>query len=231
MSTDVTIIPSHIEAVLEFVQPYLPINPVIVEAGAFKGAGTVKLAEKWPKGTVHAFEPVPQIFRELQNYSGLYYNVKRYACALSDSCGMAEFHVSEKPTRPGEPSQGGSLLKPKERLKWSNLEYKKTMQVPTMTLDYWAEKYKIEEIDFLWLDMQGCELNVMKAAPNMLAKVKVIYTEVEFVEAYEGQYQYGDVRSWLESQGFTMIAKDFTNQKDWFFGNCVFANKKFKTNE
>ena len=60
----------------------------------------------------------------------------------------------------------------------------------------------IKKIDMLWLDMQGVELEVMKSAPNIMNSVKVVYTEVDFVEAYKGQALWPELRSWLESQGF-----------------------------
>jgi len=46
---------------VDIVAPYLPANPVIIEAGAFNGSDTIKLAKKWPQATIHAFEPVPAI--------------------------------------------------------------------------------------------------------------------------------------------------------------------------
>ena len=47
-------------------RPYLPEDPVIVEAGAHAGVDTVELAETWPSGRVYAFEPVPSLFRQLE---------------------------------------------------------------------------------------------------------------------------------------------------------------------
>jgi len=66
----------------------------------------------------------------------------------------------------------------------------------------------------MWLDMQGYELNALKACSAILKTVKVILTEVEFVEAYEGQYLFVEVKQWLEQQGFTMIAR--TAYPHWF---------------
>ena len=44
---------------------FLPENPVILEAGAHKGKDTVEMAKLWPAGTIHAFEPVPSLFKKL----------------------------------------------------------------------------------------------------------------------------------------------------------------------
>jgi len=57
----------------------------------------------------------------------------------------------------------------------------------------------------MWLDMQGYELNALMAAPGILSTVRVIVTEVEFVEAYEGQYLFDDIKLFLENRGFKFL--------------------------
>ncbi len=211
--------------VLDYITPFLPDNPIIVEAGAFNGADSVKMATHWPKGVIHSFEPVPKIFQRLQAATQPYSNIHCHPIALSDHNGTAEFYVSEKPQHPGIPSQAGSLLKPKKRLNLSPLIFPTTINVPTITLDTWAHNNAISHIDFLWLDMQGHELAVLKASPHILATVKVMYTEVSFLESYADIPQYLEVISWLESQGFVEFGRNFENTSDWFFGNIVFVRK------
>jgi len=209
--------------VFDHITPYLPANPIIIEAGAFTGQETITMATRWPHATIYAFEPVPAIFAQLEQNTAHLPNVHCYNIALSSSTGTAEFYVSEKPTKPGIPSQAGSLQKPKERLKHSPMQFPYVIEVPTITLDGWARQHNINHVDMLWLDMQGHELSVLQAAPRILPTVSVIYTEVGFIEAYEGQPTYEVVKNWLESQGFTMIGKDFVDQTAWFFGNALFV--------
>lgn len=210
---------------LPTIKKYLPDNPLIVEAGAFDGCDTKHLSAFFPHGQIHSFEPVPEIFALLEENTKSLSNVTRHQYALGDSIGSTTLHISEKPSEPGQPFQAGSLLKPKERLTWSDVTYPRTIKVPITTLDDWAAQRAIDHVDFLWLDMQGYELNVLKASQKILPTVKVIFTEVEFIEAYEGQYQYEDVRAWLESQGFTMVGKDFPDKPTWFFGNALFVRQ------
>lgn len=213
---------------LDLVTPHLPEQAVIVEAGAFNGSDTKHLSRKWPYGIIHTFEPVPSIFKLLESNTITCPNVRRYQMALSNVNGKAPFYVSEKPSSPGQPFQAGSLHKPKERLKWSPVHYPETIMVPTITLDDWAQQQGINHIDFLWLDLQGHELPVIKSAPRMMSTVKILYTEVNFVEAYEGQYTYKDVKAWIEQQGFIEIGRDFVDQQKWFFGNVLFVRKQLE---
>lgn len=208
---------------LGHIQSHLPQNPIIIEAGAYDGRETLRMAKLWPHGIIASFEPVPELFEKLKANTTDTPNVRCYQIALSDSTGTATLHISEKPTKPGRASQANSLLKPDKRLELSPLIFPRTIQVPTITIDDWAKQHGIDHIDFLKLDVQGYELNIIKSSPHMLETVKAILTEVEFVHAYQGQYLYAEVKSWLESHGFTMIAKDFSNETDWFFGNALFV--------
>lgn len=217
-------IKSHTQAVLDYVQPSLPSNPIVVEAGSFYGHDTLRMKEFWPNATIHAFEPVPEIFELLQEKTKSVSEVFCHNVALAQHNGTQTFFLSEKPQKPNIASQAGSLLPPQERLKWSDQEFKKQITVNTTTLNNWVNQHKIEHIDFLWLDLQGYELNVLKAAENILPTVRVIYTEVHFCQAYKDQYEYTQVKKWLESHGFTLVAKDFPEQPKWFFGNAVFVN-------
>src|SRR5215471_7021850 len=91
-----------------YMKDYLPANPVVVEAGAHIGSDTIELATKWKGSKVFAFEPVPEIYRQLVRNTKRFRNVVTVPLALSDRQGEAEIHVS------GGLSDGSSsLLEPK----------------------------------------------------------------------------------------------------------------------
>ena len=128
----------HKHQILPLVHSLITPAATIIEAGAFDGRDTLLIAQQFPQATIHAFEPVPEIFELLTKNTAHVPNIHRHPYALSSQTGTAQFYVSEKPSRPGKPFQAGSLLKPKERLTWSDAVYKTTIQVPTLTLDDWG---------------------------------------------------------------------------------------------
>jgi FkbM family methyltransferase len=71
--------------------------------------------------------------------------------------------------------------------------------VETKRLDDIAE---IERIDFLKIDVQGAELDVLRGCIKKLAETLVVHTEVEFVPLYRGQPLFADVDTFLRAQGF-----------------------------
>ena len=100
------------------------------------------------------------------------------------------------------------------------MKFEKQITVRAINLDEWAQENKIEKIDFMWLDMQGAEYKVLKAAPKVLATVSVIFTEVSLIEMYEGIPLYNQFKSWLETKGF-VVAKEEIISPD--MGNVLFV--------
>lgn len=188
----------------EYIAEYLPINPVIVEAGAHIGIDTIEMSEIWKNGQIHAFEPVPELYSKLIENTRYLKNIKHYQYALAELSGSAEINISH-----GNSDGSSSLMKPKEHLKvHPNVYFEKKITVQTVNLDDWAENLEIRKVDFLWLDLQGYELKVLKSAPKILYTVNAIYTEVSLKEMYENASLYDEVKSWLYSNGFVVEKED-----------------------
>lgn len=201
----------------------------IIEAGAFDGRDTKKLSTLFPEAKIHSFEPVPEIFQALVAQTQECANVYRYPLALSTMNGTQEFFRAKNPKKPTKLCQAGTLLRPKDRLHRSPIIYPDTIQVPTITLAEWAKSTGITQIDFVWLDLQGHELAVLKSAGELIKTINLIYIEVNFIEAYHDQPSYAQVDTWLKSQGFEPIMRDFQNENEWFFGALLYKKKSINS--
>ena len=209
------------KALLKCAFSFVPENSVILEAGSFDGLETVEMKRLWPNSTIHTFEPVPMLFEKVKQNTKSYENIFCYDYALGDSIGTKIFYLSEDPNYPNIVSQSSSLLPPKYHSQYGNNTFDKKIEVDVITIDAWAKKFKVEKLDFLWLDLQGYELQALKSAGILLNNVSVIVTEVEQVEAYENQYLYKDLKRWLHENGFRLVAKNFNNQ---WCGDAIFIN-------
>lgn len=219
--------PFDTEAVLSITKKYLPDeNLVILNAGTYDGKEIPAMKRFWSNCTIHAFEPVPEIFKILKKKTAKRSNVICYQLALAENNEEKEFFMSHDPRNPGKPAMSGSLLEPKEHLKYSHIQFNDKIKVHAMNLDDWAQSYGIEKIDFLWLDLQGYELPVIKSAPKIVSTAKAIYTEVEFVEAYKGQPLWEDVKAWMDQNDFILVAREFDIpvKKTWF-SSALFIKK------
>jgi FkbM family methyltransferase len=204
------------EIPIKFIARFLPADPVILEAGAHIGTDTLKMAKYWPHSIIHAFEPVPAVLEELVGRIASFTNVFCYPLALSNTSGETKLFVSG-----GESNGSSSLLPPKEHLNiHPSVSFDEKISVKTITMDDWARVNNIQKVDFLWLDLQGVELKVLKSGTELLKSVKVIYTEVSLVENYEGGELYSDLRKWLEFKGFRVVREELP----WVdMGNVLFV--------
>ena len=206
----------------ELLKKLLPENPIILEAGAHIGKDTKWMSETWPKGTLHAFEPFQQFYNQLIKVAETHSNIKCYPFALSLQEGSANFYVA---------GGASSLLKPTDA--FNNAYFKADLKNPStvtcIKLDNWANQYNITKIDFMWLDMEGNELNALKAGTETLKKTHLIYIEVNLQNFWHECVQYTEMKQWLENKGFKEIWKDIA--PNWH-GNILFLNqsKAFKGN-
>lgn len=120
-----------------------------------------------------------------------------YPFALGKKNEIRKFYVTNKP-------ECSSLYKPNEKLLklYNNLSgafLKDIKDIQTITLDEFCEKEKIKYLDFIKIDVQGAELDVLQGAKKSLENILCIITEVEFIDHYIDQPLYGDICSYLSN--------------------------------
>lgn len=136
--------------------------------------------------------------------------------ALSTFTGTISFFRDENPRG----NSGASSLLPAKPFFLTDYIKKETeLQVPCISLDDALHKHKVNHADFFWLDMEGYELEFLRG--TSLNKVQYIYTEVNFQEFRTGGCLYEDLKTYLESQGFT--EKERFVKDDTWAGDVLFA--------
>jgi FkbM family methyltransferase len=130
---------------------------------------------------------------------------KHFPLALGKACGEQTLYVTHEP-------MCSSLYPPNETLiarfdgleELSGLDFE--IDVEIVTLDSFCETEGISEIDFLQIDVQGADLDVLHGARKLLDEsVLAIQVEVEFNELYKGQPLFADIDIFLRSQNFNLF--------------------------
>ncbi len=207
----------------ELILNYLPEKSIILEAGACDGGDTIEWSEILPESTIYAFEPVPKNYEKLVENTKNYKNIITSNLALAEKTGEITMHVSNSLNSEEDLAYSSSILEPTGHLKvHESVDFKEKIQIKTINLDEWAENNNVKNIDFMWLDLQGAEFEVLNAAPKVLNSLKVLYTEVSLIELYKNTLLYKDFKKWLISKGFTVLREDIP-WKD--VGNVLFIKK------
>lgn len=180
-------------------------RPSILEAGAADGGDTLYTSRLLPGSKIYAFEPVSHNFAKMKENIKHKKNIKYYNLGLSDKTQEVEMYISNPEDSGFDLALSSSLLKPKEHLNiHSHIGFDKKETIKVVNLDEWAEKNKVKNIDIMWLDLQGAEYLVLKAAPKILKTVKIIFTEVSHRQMYENAPLFPEFKSWLESEEFSL---------------------------
>ena len=82
-----------------------------------------------------------------------------------------------------------------------NFHVQSTERVETVRLDDLQPNLAV---DFLKIDVQGYELEIMRHGTRTLSNTVVIECEVEFLPLYRDQALFGDIQCFLRDQGFVL---------------------------
>lgn len=192
-----------------FVQQLLLVGDsagsVILDVGANVGATTEKYLHHFPQSVVHAFEPFPPAFSELQNRYGQLGRVHLHKLAVSNGKSIRRFYVNKNPATNSLLPQAASASI------WADqpdsLESQEIIDVEATTLDLFSDQFGIGEIKVLKFDIQGGELLALEGCKSLLAqqRVRLVYSEVMFVPVYDGMPFYEDVSGFLRKFGYSLF--------------------------
>lgn len=101
-----------------------------------------------------------------------------------------------------------SKLKPNKYFKnnyAASHEITNTVSVESRTMDSILSENCLELPDFIKLDTQGTELEILKNSPKSLSNCLLIESEIEIIEMYDGQPLIGDFLTFMDNNGFDII--------------------------
>jgi FkbM family methyltransferase len=196
----------NIQNMNENAQLFLPYNPVIVEIGAFEGAGTLALSTTYPFGKIFSFEPHPVAYLRLAEITSPLKNVSVFQTAVSTQNGTATL-FGDGPT---------ASLSPIRKKK------KRQTKVPVVVLDDWCKENCIDRIDFLRLDAGGLEWQILKSSPNVLNQVIVIVARTYMKPSNQIAISFPIFKKQMENEGFELLSHWYQEEKE---GEATFVRK------
>jgi FkbM family methyltransferase len=167
---------------------------------------------------IYLFEPLAGPLAVLQRLAQNDPRIRVFPVAVSERDGSAQFHVT---SNDGESS---SLLAfGSHRDLFPEVSVQRTIEVPTRRLDSVLAEHKLEPPDALLIDVQGAEYQVLKSLPpELLAGVRLIYSEVSTERVYESAGLLTDVEALL-APGFVNLGYAPLRGDVPVHGNAVFV--------
>lgn len=168
----------------------LPPNSDVIDVGANIGFYTVIAASALrSRGAcvVHAFEPNPVVFAELESNIALncFPNVRAHCAGVGDVEKQATLFVNASAIT-------YSSLRPTHEFLTDEIP------VPIVTLDRYAQTESLKRVGLIKLDVEGAELLALRGARYLLARDRPVLLYEEFERGYqEFGYAARDVRNFL----------------------------------
>jgi FkbM family methyltransferase len=161
---------------------------VVVDIGSAKGYWTLNAAWRWKSAEFFMIDPLAESEPDLKKI-----------------CEDPRFHyiLSAVGKEPGEllmnvtPDCDGSSL-----LEFPNPVADRQRRVPIETLDRLIESGRIKPPQFVKLDVQGFEMNVLEGGAKLFESAEVFIIEVNFFEFMPGCPRVQDIITYMAGRGF-----------------------------
>jgi len=164
-----------------------PLQPkVIYDLGANIGIASLRFALQYPNARFYGFEPVPANYEVCSlNFKNLR-SAEAFPWAVGSRSEMTTFECNEDP-------RGGHLQATPAN---THLQSKKRMEVQVYSIADLVEVRKLEPPDFLKIDVEGAEMEVLKGMGEVVQCVKRIFVETHGATLRE------ECLKWMRDHGF-----------------------------
>ena len=165
----------------------------VVDIGGHIGIFAVYAARKANKGKVLVYEPVPENFEILKKNKKLnkLANLKINNSAVTSKRGYVNLNISKS-------NSGGHSI--------HSVDTKETLKVPSITLGDIFKKNKIKKINYLKIDTEGAEFDIILNSPKEVFKnvEKIIMEYHDFVS---NRNNHLEIIDYLKKCGFKVSMK------------------------
>jgi len=189
---------------------------IIIDVGAYDADSAIYLARRLPQNRIIAFEPNPVAFERGMRMIRPFGNIDLKNIGLSNEGGEKTLHVTDNEV-------SSSFYEAANTLEFRPAT---TVNVKVDTLDNLFKSQT--NILLLKLDVQGSELNVLMGGVDVLSKTKLVLTEMNVVDLYNGGCLYYEVDEILRKNNFMIYSTISNYNKDGVkYYDALYINSTF----
>lgn len=203
---------------------------VVIDVGAHYGNESTRYANLFSNTVVYAFEPHNENFEKLVENTKIYKNIIPVKKAVGLTDGMVNFNVSNYDACSSVLEFDENGIKNWKYPYFYNgyFETIDRYDVEMVRLDTFIKENNIKTVDFLKIDAQGYDFNVLKSLGDLLHCVKQVKMEVQIVdfELYKNQSVKSEVEQFMNDNNFQLTHFDYgTIQQEQ---DLYYVNKNYK---
>lgn len=201
--------------------PHLSKTPIVFDIGAYKGTYTEHVLSVLPQANCYLFEPNTLLFLELAK------KYRAYNLAVSNANGDKTFYSCL--------DKADELSSTYKREIFSEVGYKEEI-ISCITIDTFCSTLHLDQIDFLKIDVEGAELDVLVGSESLLKANRIQFIQVEYGGTYvDSGITFERIMRFVEEYGYKVyelvnnklkLVVDFV--EDYRFTNFLITCHEFK---
>jgi FkbM family methyltransferase len=183
----------------EYLKKNLNNTIQVFDVGAHIGESVIRIKKIFPQATIHCFEPVIQSFNILKK-NILYFNYKK---VILNNFSLFNT-ISNKYIKINYRSDLSSFF---------SIKKKKIQKTKTLTIDHYIKINKIKSVDFIKIDTQGSELEILRGAKKTLKNKQIKFLEIEIIfknklNIYRNSISFYQIEKFLNRYNFFLVKLD-----------------------
>jgi FkbM family methyltransferase len=172
---------------------------MILDVGANIGQSAERYSKAFPTAAIYSFEPFPASYDQLVQAAIPRVTAMRVAVSSHPGRAMLKVNADSRANSLLSATTAGREIFPEKLVEVDEIE------VDLVTLDEIRAQETFQQVDFLKIDTQGWELEVLAGAQALLPDVRVVQAECNFVPQYEGSSTFSEVDMYLRAHGFHLF--------------------------
>lgn len=181
---------------------FLNTNPIIVADVGARGGHLGEINNLKPYLSYYGFDADKEECKRIESIPNKdFHNYKILPYYVGKNEGPVDFHLFRD-------LGSSSKLKPNQYFKnnySASHEITGTVSVESRTMDSILAENYLDLPDFIKLDTQGTELEILKNSPKSLSNCLLIESEIEIIEMYDGQPLIGEFLTFMNNNGFEVL--------------------------
>ncbi len=207
---------------IEAIEKIIDLNAIeiIFDIGSRDACQALEFSDWFPQSKIYCFEPVPQnadwCRQNIKNRENIFFE----QIVISEKNEEIDFFVVKNGN-----IGASSILKANKNHFYGNTYDQEALRINSTRAETFIKMNNLPNVDLLWMDVQGAELNVLKSFADELKNIKAIHTEVALSHVYENATLKNELIEFMKNNNFDLI-KCITNQLG-IEEDLVFVNRKF----
>ncbi len=202
----------------------------ILDLGAADLGSSFALSRAFPEAKITAFECNPRSIKKCKENYELYKpkNITFIDKAVYSENKILNFYPVDMTNSLSKNDKAGSFFRFSPNYLQADLILQEDpIQVEAVKLKDYLSNININQIDIVWSDIQGAELEALKGMEDLLDNVRALHLEVEFDNnpVYLNHSCENEIDNFMISKDFEKIS--FQNPNP-FWVDFIYINKKYK---